>query len=120
MSEAKHTPGPWKAVSVPSAGIDIRAKLMSFKTEDPLALFQLPDKTNIVFRLNDKGELWGSIAYEAWVQFKPPGWEQEQEANARLIAAAPDLLDAVKEVGIDDVRHGTWTKIMNAIAKAET
>lgn len=41
------------------------------------------------------------------------------EANARLIAAAPDLLDALKEVvRISDRKHDAWDAARAAIAKA--
>lgn len=40
-------------------------------------------------------------------------------ANARLIAAAPDLLEALKElVAISDRKHDAWDKAHAAIAKA--
>lgn len=45
---------------------------------------------------------------------------KEHEADARLIAAAPDLLDALKEVvRISDRKHNAWDKAHAAIAKAE-
>jgi hypothetical protein len=37
-----------------------------------------------------------NIAYELWTQFPRAEWDAMQEANARLIAAAPDLLTALK------------------------
>jgi len=41
-------------------------------------------------------------------------------ANARLIAAAPDLLAALKEVvAISDRKHDAWDKAHAAIAKAQ-
>jgi hypothetical protein len=49
----------------------------------------------------------------------------EQSANARLIAAAPDLLEALKEISLMETEWGNATvkrmgKIANAaIAKAE-
>ena len=54
-------------------------------------------------------------------------WCLEDEANARLIASAPRLLDALKrlceEFGVDDNgTHRDWTKWLearDAIAKAE-
>lgn len=46
--------------------------------------------------------------------------QSEAEANARLIAAAPDLLDALKEVvALSDRKHNAWDKAHAAIAKAE-
>jgi hypothetical protein len=42
------------------------------------------------------------------------------EANARLIAAAPDLLEALKAVvAISDRKHDAWDAAHAAIAKAE-
>lgn len=41
-------------------------------------------------------------------------------ANARLIAAAPELLEALKEVvAISDRSHNAWDKARDAIARAE-
>jgi hypothetical protein len=49
------------------------------------------------------------------------GPEGETEANARLIAAAPELLDALKEVRdyMREGRGGFWIRVDAAIAKAE-
>jgi hypothetical protein len=44
----------------------------------------------------------------------------EQEANARLISAAPELLEALKAViAISDRSHDAWDAAKAAIAKAE-
>jgi hypothetical protein len=62
-----------------------------------------------------------------WVEIWSPDWpdtEQKQEANARLIAAAPELLESMT-VTLDEIGH--WLsqqkpdlkeKIVSAIAKA--
>jgi hypothetical protein len=43
----------------------------------------------------------------------------EQDATARLIAAAPELLEALEEVvAISDRKHNAWDKAHAAIAKA--
>lgn len=50
-----------------------------------------------------------------------PGVE-EMKANARLIVAAPDLLEACKMASVDDeinLSELTWACINSAIAKAE-
>ena len=46
---------------------------------------------------------------------------EQQEANARLIAAAPDLLEALKWVqrAVVDDSPDMWASISSAIAKAE-
>lgn len=42
------------------------------------------------------------------------------QANARLISAAPDLLESLKAVvGLSDRKHNAWDKAHAAIAKAE-
>ena len=38
--------------------------------------------------------------------------------NAELIAAAPDMLDALRAVGINEVSHLVWDRITRAIKKA--
>jgi hypothetical protein len=44
---------------------------------------------------------------------------RHKEANARLIAAAPDLLSALQEVvKISDRDHNAWVKAKAAISKA--
>lgn len=49
-------------------------------------------------------------------------WRSDDEvrlANARLISAAPDLLEALQEVvAISDRKHDAWDKAKAAIAKA--
>ncbi len=54
-----------------------------------------------------------AIVCDHWADEKTP--EPEKEANARLIAAAPDLLDALKEITLE---HGMTEKARAAIAKA--
>lgn len=47
---------------------------------------------------------------------------QEAEANARLIAAAPDMLEALKSImknAPDSFHIPSWDKMLRAIAKAE-
>jgi len=93
----KHTPGPWKWENIPSAGFDIKAKIAFFKNKKPLSFFQLPTQNTIRFQLNERGELWGSISYETWVQFKSVKWKEMQKANARLIAKCPTMYKYIKK-----------------------
>jgi hypothetical protein len=50
------------------------------------------------------------------------GAPEESAANARLIAAAPDLLDAcmtLAEVASDSVELGDWPELIKAIEQAD-
>lgn len=72
MSAAKHTPGPW-----------------------------LTDRNNvhtgqIAIVHHCTGNDWVEIWSDKW--FKTGMCESEQEANARLIAAAPNLLEALQAI----------------------
>ena len=98
MSTLKHTPGPWHPVIASGcfSGIDA-----------------LNDDINIVIigdihDQEDDGGVRGRTAEEA-------------EANARLIASAPDLLAALKEVMpyIVGDKNVPWRDAQSAIAKAE-
>lgn len=106
MSEHKHTPGPWKVELNKRAWGWVEVVGPSFAVHGPTQATDL--------RLHD---------------------EVKRIADARLIAAAPDLLEAVKEampflVEIARQRHGHFSiemadkdstigKMRDAIAKAE-
>jgi len=100
----KHTPGPWEWVEPPIVGY--RAIYITASPNDPNA-------KHGPYLASDIGTLHRS-GYET---------DGEWEANARLIAAAPDLLEACKEAS----KHLTWgdvdtevAQMVNAaIAKAE-
>jgi len=78
MSDTKHTPGPWSVIAPKRAGGELGS-------------------------MADVGILGanGAIIAEAWLECPLPAHEKyiaPSEANARLIAAAPDLLDALEEI----------------------
>lgn len=99
MSKASHTPGPWRF------------------DEEHNEIVGRPEWGCIRFRV--KGE-WSVASVET-----DCGSDAEVEANARLIAAAPELLDALRSaVGAMEVLdhpkgYGALLKAQNAIAKAE-
>jgi hypothetical protein len=96
---SKHTPGPWEVVDLPH-GIVVR-------TESP------------------KKTRFGASRYAAIGGFDraEPDQFAEAMANARLIASAPDMLEALETiVATERDRHGyhpAWTdQARAAIAKA--
>ena len=72
MSETKFTPGPWKA----TYDSQLQAAIEIYNTEDRTMVATLPDRGT--------------------VEAMP-----EIEANANLIAAAPDMYEALKESCLD-------------------
>jgi hypothetical protein len=94
----KHTPGPWLVRDTGEVGT-------------------CTELVAIVFPCRSKDER-GEFFYE-------PGEKEENEANARLIAAAPELLEAL--VALTNKLHGwpmpglkaEYDAAMAAIAKAE-
>lgn len=102
MTAPKHTPAPWRYIrrsdeefshpSIESLDDKFSVVILGFK-DDP----------------NDDGGVRGRTAEEA-------------EANAHLIAAAPELLEAAKGI-INSIENGNgvvcYRALMAAIAKAE-
>lgn len=87
---SKHSPGPWSFRDVSGAGFGIFVDVRSVMGEKFVDLVS-------VFESNSLPEPKFQIAYERWVQFPKYEWREMQEANGRLMAAAPDLLLAAQE-----------------------
>lgn len=84
MSAAQHTPGPWQVYSQPSRHRDCAPTVHVCAAGDP--------------------KLVPCVAHI-------PGTEPCQEANARLIAAAPELLSNLEEVlSCLEAQAYRWTK----------
>lgn len=97
-TEVKHTPGPW-----------------SFKRKyGALSSFLITAKKVEVCELDH----WGERQPDLTAELKPEG---EPEANARLIAAAPELLEACKAAlccQLDGLDENTVDALETAITKA--
>lgn len=106
MSEAKHTPGPWR--------------LPHFVSEDSGC------DCGYIFANDDRMGAVASVHFhKRECDDNPP--KDEAKANARLIAAAPDLLEALKAVAaldeceahFEDAFERLLPQIRAAISKAE-
>ena len=77
-------------------------------------LWSVPDNDSVL-ESDDDGKPYGSHA--ALISHH---WDKDvKEANKRLIAAAPELLEALIEVvRISDRKHDAWDAAKDAIAKA--
>jgi hypothetical protein len=101
-NEIKHTPGPWAA----KKGVGWYVVRIAHSQDDNFAIAVGSNKTSLVDA--------------------PTGDDAEAEANARLIAAAPDLLEALEMLSWleqfcddgDDDLEGARTAARAAIAKA--
>jgi hypothetical protein len=105
----KHTPGPWVA------DIRVGCFFVHEEGEERNCLDGVEDR-GVVFQ-GGRGEQRGGVR---WLT-------EEQQANARLIAAAPDMLAALKAVrehcpadpDINPAWETAWRQLEGAIAKAE-
>lgn len=92
MSDTKHTPGPWEARNNVGAGLEIFAPIEVKRDATDRDMIREPYPV-FVMRPTDSARCL--IAYEQWTQFPTAKWDAMQSANARLIAAAPELLSAL-------------------------
>lgn len=106
-----HTPGPWMWKYRSGAGLEIYApvKPVAQQNNDQWA-DRMSDKS-LIYQLPEGSYLQHLVSYEVWKQFPVEWWDKMQTANARLIAASPDLYAAAKTAlenleHIDDPHHG--------------
>jgi len=96
----KHTPGPWEAKDVPAAGIEIFAKVDIGKEDMSSGVLQPIYNVSLKpsLQVGENGIVNLMISYESWRQFPSINFQEMQRANARLIAAAPELLETCKQI----------------------
>jgi hypothetical protein len=114
MSE-QHTPGPWVAKYSPGAGWGVWADLRPALGETFSRDFPLSGSDALK---NQKIQ----ISYETWVQFPSETFNAMQGANTVLMAAAPEMLDALQVVrmsrGWQEMSEQLQALVNAAIAKA--
>ena len=96
----KHTPGPWRAVYPPQlpAPEYVPIHIYGHDSDSPL---RRAAEFNVC-----------TVTSYSWL---------ERKANARLIAAAPDLLEALENLENDagQIPQFAWDMVQEAIAKAK-
>ena len=124
MSE--HTPGPWTIRGIQSSGLSIMAHVEIGKEDmsggQLQPIYEVSIKPHL--QIGDDGRVHMDLTYESWRQFPSIDFQEMQKANARLIAASPDLLAACR-AALEDCQSDDWAEsglgkqLQAAIAKAE-
>lgn len=104
MSETKHTPGPWAWKYVVGAGLQVKAVLPGHK--DGYTFFEGPANAQSCL-----------IGFASWSQFSTQGYDDEQKANAALIAAAPETAAELVAVKAELARVREADARLLAVAK---
>lgn len=122
-----HTKGPWEYRHVPAGEEGIYAKLKIKEGKEAVCrIFEVPQKPVLQTAGIHDGIIEIEVAYSAWFQFEVGDINKDQwKANATLIAAAPDLLEACREalrsIEADPHRYAPislYNKLLMAITKA--
>lgn len=114
MADAAHTPGPWVAIHDPGSVHGDWADNGGYRIDAP---DDRVEQLAYVWCLNKRVPLHGP-------QSEGPNFgDVRAGANARLIAAAPDMLAALKEIGaflITDPHNVFGIQMQNIAARAIT
>jgi hypothetical protein len=111
---SKHTPGPWGA----DDGDGHYFGIFSDETGEPIAYLVEPypsSRVVILPRDEDYEKFLRSTDAAFAAQWKPHQRLEEHKANANLIAAAPELKDALIEM-LDVLIDGEWGTHAHATA----
>lgn len=99
-AQPRFTPGPWEARDEKGAGLqilavaDIGSSLDSAGSRQVLQpLYKVSIKPTL--SVGDDGRVHMLLSYEDWRQFPTVNFKEMQRANARLIASAPELFEAL-------------------------
>jgi hypothetical protein len=116
---SKATPGPWEAMDAAGAGWQIHGVLPEGLQFD-CTCHGADGKTWFMLYTLRQSVMVG-IGDERWVQFETGQWKEMQRANSHLMAAAPDLLEALKAsyATLYDKDCELGRQVAAAIAKAE-
>jgi citrate lyase beta subunit len=121
---SKHTPGPWAAICPKERHFYEGRDITSFCVMSEKTRGQLREEGHIHYREDrEKVDNISLCGYVWWADMT----DSEAIANAHLIAAAPELLEALKafvadwcdETGMSSPSHESVRFAQAAIAKAE-
>ncbi len=119
---SKHTPGPWEVRGPDGTGWQVHAHVPSL--DRATTIEQIPIRPTV--SISDDGKVYVCLSYEDWRQFPSDDWREMQAANARLIAAAAELYEALGELvacheggGFVEPDASLLAQARAAIAKAE-
>lgn len=107
---SKYTPGPWTIQSAGPSGMEVGPFPEDFDTWHPTA------------RNRCRGDFSVAYTLPRFYIDKPGQIPGEEDANVLLIAAAPDLYEALKmlwNAQSDGKSSEAWTAAAKALAKAE-
>lgn len=124
----KHTPGPWEVLDIPSMGIQIGKKFDTLpESQQFQPIYHVGITPHIVF--GNDGKMYASLSFQRWEgPFASTNWIETQKSNARLIASAPELLEACIHAQriilqgndlIDETTDKVLAELKHAITKAE-